>query len=153
MHARAITQLESRLYDGVVPSTVAAVPRSINPFTWSGIIETADAYRSVDVNVFSNVDPDRAVMFYKIPFDAAIRSALTTEPFRFFVYFARFPAWAEQPVFLPAMHATRVDLTDLRFGAPGLGSFHCVALVDAAGRVRNSTFTYGSGVSLGNAEE
>lgn len=152
MHARAATQLESRLYDGASPLAVAAMPRSLNPFAWSGIVETADAYLSLDVDMFSNVDPSHAIVLYKIPFNAAIRGALATEPFRFFVYFARFPAWAEQPVLLPTLHATRVDLTDLRFGAPGIGGFHCVALVDEAGRVHNSTFTYGTGATLGNAE-
>ena len=43
----------------------------------------------------------------------------------------------------------RFELTDLRFGSPGAGAFHCVAVVDVAGRVRDSWFTYGSGRELG----
>jgi hypothetical protein len=149
MHARAVTQLGSQMYGGALPLAVAALPTAFNPLAWSGIVETADSYRGLDVNVLRNIDPDPAQVSYKTPFDAAMQRALTTEPFRYFMYFARFPIWAEQPVLLPAIHATRVDLTDLRFGAPGVGSFHCIALVDARGIVRESVFTFRSGAGLG----
>lgn len=152
MHARAITQMASRLYGDAVPVAIGALPTSWNPFRWNGIVELTDRYRGFEVNVFSNLDPDGGTTIYKIPFDEAIRRAMTTEPFRFFSYFARFPAWAEQPVLLPAIHATRVELTDLRFGAPGVGGFHCIALVDAAGVVRISRYTLGSGANIGTGE-
>jgi len=32
----------------------------------------------------------------------------------------------------------RIELTDLRFGSPGRGSFHCIAIEDATGRVLES---------------
>jgi inner membrane protein len=150
LHARALEQLGSRMYAGATPLAVAALPTAFNPLAWNGIVEMTDSFRSVDVNVFRNIEAEEGVqVLYKTPFDAAIQRAMSTEPFRYFSYFARFPVWSEQPVLLPAMHATRVELTDLRFGAPGVGGFHCVALVDRQGMVRESVFTFGSGAGLG----
>jgi hypothetical protein len=72
-----------------------------------------------------------------------------TPPFRYFQYFARFPMWSAEPVTLPNGSATRIDLTDLRFGAPDAGAFHCIGLVNIDNRVLLSVFTFGSGINLG----
>ena len=42
-----------------------------------------------------------------------------------------------------------MDLVDLRFGAPGSGSLHCIALEDASNHTVGWWFTYGSGAQLG----
>jgi len=84
--------------------------------------------------------------------DPAITAANATPAFRYFQYFARFPVWTEQPAWIGSQRATRIDLTDLQFGAPNSGSFHCVALVDDAARVLESAFTFGSGRDLGWGE-
>ena len=64
-------------------------------------------------------------------------------------YFSRFPVWSVAPLVARQQRGHRVELTDLRFGSPGAGAFHCVAVIDAAGNVWNSWFTYGSGRELG----
>jgi inner membrane protein len=149
LHGRAVEQLSARMYGGEVPVSAAALPGPINPLRWTGIVETPDTFRRLDVNVNAPLETESASVMYKPATDRPIQMALSTEPFRYLRYFARFPAWSEQPVSLARGHGTRVDLTDLRFGAPGVGSFHSIALIDSTGRVLDSTFTFGSGAEIG----
>ena len=145
LHARAVGQLNSFVYDDAVPLRTAALPSRSNPFEWRGIVETADSFRAVPVSSFRNLDPDAATEFRKLPQDAAIEAANRTRPFHYFEYFARFPVWSEEPAWTGKQRVTRVDLTDLQFGRPGAGSFHCIATVDSQGRVLDSYFTFGFG--------
>ena len=143
LHERAIEKLESRLYDGEPPVSVAALPMTFSPFRWNGIVETAGAYRAMPVDAGGALEMENAATFYKPPLTHALRNVGREEAFRFFLYFARFPVWSQEPVVWKNMEARRFELADLRFGAPGIGSFHCVAIVDRAGRVVESWFTYG----------
>ncbi len=143
LHGQALAQMSARLYGGAAPVAVFAMPTAFNPFSWGGIVETPNAFRTLDVNVLRNVNPDRADVTDKPNVDQAISAALKTEPFRYFRYFARFPAWSEEPVTLNQGTGTRVDLTDLRFGKPGRGGFHSIAVVDEHGRILSSEFTFG----------
>jgi len=145
LHQRAVTELNSRVYDEAVPRKAAALPTMFNPFLWTGIVETDDSFVEIGVRALHELDPDEAKIMHKQPFTPAIEAARNTEAFRYFQYFARFPVWTEEPVILPNEPAARVELTDLRFGSLGAGSFHCVALVDRAGRVMESMFAFGSG--------
>ena len=56
-----------------------------------------------------------------------------------------------QPVALRGGSGKRIELTDLRFGKPGAGNFHCVAVEDSSGKILASWFTYGSGRISGGA--
>jgi inner membrane protein len=147
LHERAIEKLESRLYDDLPPVSVAALPMTLNPFRWNGIVETAGAYRAFPVDTWNPLDTENAALFYKPPLTKALENAEREEPFRFFLYFARFPVWSQQPVVWNEAEARRIELADLRFGSPGSGNFHCIAIEDAAGRVLASWFTYGDGRS------
>jgi inner membrane protein len=149
MHARAVAQLSSRLYDGAVPATVAALPSAVNPFHWTGIVETPNSFRSIDIDYLHNTEPQAGPVFYKRPFDPVSDAVRNTPPFHYLQYFSRFPIWSAEQVTLPSGSATRIDLTDLRFGAPGVGSFHCVGLVNTDGNVLLSVFTFGSGSNVG----
>jgi inner membrane protein len=144
LHERAIENLESRLYDGEPPVSVAALPLALNPFRWNGIVETSGDYRAMPVDAGGALEMEHAVIFYKPPLTDALRNVEREATFRFFLYFARFPVWSEQPVDWKEMEARRFEVADLRFGAPGVGSFHCVAIVDKAGRVVESWFMYGN---------
>jgi hypothetical protein len=75
--------------------------------------------------------------------------ARRTRPFAYFLYFARFPIWSVQPVDLKDSAGKRIELTDLRFGQPGRGDFHCVAVENPTGKIVGSWFTFGSGADLG----
>jgi inner membrane protein len=157
LHQRAIAQLEARLYNDAPPLQTAAFPEPFTPFQWTGVVETAGTYRLNTVNPLGGIDPRAAEIFYKPSPRQSIKNAKRTEPFRFFLYFARFPVWSEAPTAIDGTEGTRVDLTDLRFGRPWAGSFHCIAVENslelffdpvAASRITfvRSWFTYGSGV-------
>lgn len=145
LHQRVIAQLDARLYENAAALRTAALPQPFTPFAWTGIVETPSAYRSVDVNTVSGFDLNTAETFYKPPLSATIRNAERTEPFRYFLYFARFPVWSESPVPIGGDQGTRLSLGDLRFGTPQTGSFHCIAIINTRNEVVRSWFTYGSG--------
>jgi inner membrane protein len=150
MHARAVAQLNSRLYDDVPPLQTAALPDSFNPLRWTGVVETNADYRLVVVDPIGQLDVEDSTKFYKPSITATLERVKGTEAFRYFLYFARFPAWSVQPVVMDdGTQGKRVELTDLRFGVPGRGSFHCVALENSRDQVVQSLFTYGSGANLG----
>lgn len=149
MQGRVLAQLSSRLYDGAVASSVAALPSAISPFHWTGIVETENSFRTVDLDSLRNGEPQWGPVLYKRPFDLATEAVRNTPPFRYFQYFARFPMWSAEPVTLPNGVAARIDFTDLRFGAPGSGNFHSVGLVDSTEKVLLSVFTFGSGANIG----
>ena len=150
LHARAIAQLNSRLYDNAPPLQAAALPEPFTPFEWTGIVETSGDYRDAELDALGQPDFEHGRTWYKIPLTQSLENAKATEPFRYFLYFARFPVWSVTPVIMPdGKQAKRIELTDLRFGIPGAGSFHCIAFEDSEGQVMDSLFTFGSGRNLG----
>ena len=145
LHERALTLLDSVLYEGTAPVRVAAVPQAFSPFSWTGLVETSQLYSVHEINLLGQFDPTSGHTLYKpelSPQDtAAAAAARTTESFRVFLEFAQYPYWR----FTPADHpqdAIRVECMDLRFGAPPHPRFVASAVVDRAGRVLESTFTF-----------
>lgn len=150
LHARAVAQLNSRLYDDAPPLETAALPNPFSPFQWTGVVETAGDYRVIGVDPLGQPDFENARTWYKLAMTPSLANAKTVEPFRFFVYFARFPIWSVNPTLTNnGLAATRVELTDLRFGVPGAGAFHCIALENARNQVLQTWFRYGSGRDVG----
>ncbi len=149
LHARAVAQLEAHLFENAPPVNVSALPEAFNPFAWHGVVETDNTYHSLTVNTLGEVDLTSAQVFFKPPQEVTLEAAKRTEPFRYFLYFARFPIWSESRVALDVGHGSRVELTDLRFGQPQRGSFHCIALENANAQVLETWFTFGSGNNLG----
>jgi inner membrane protein len=138
MHQRAVAQLESRIYDEVLESPAKrmdAFPNSANPLIWSGIVEGEHAYRLYDVPSYGEFDPGGGDLVYK-PWSKPIRVAASSAPFRYALYFARFPLWNEQPA-AGLNGGVDVTLTDIRFGRPGESFFTISATVDATGQVQN----------------
>ncbi|MBV8819014.1 MAG: metal-dependent hydrolase [Acidobacteriaceae bacterium] len=152
LHLRAVAQLESRLYDDAPALQTAALPDPFNPLRWTGVVETARDYQILRIDTRTQLDVEDVQRYFKVPATAALTNTNTIEAFRYFLYFARFPLWSESPVVVNEHPGTRVDLTDLRFGRPGAGSFHAVALENSAYQVLGSWFTYGSGANLGWGE-
>jgi inner membrane protein len=142
LHARALAQLDSRIYDGQAPLLTAALPQPTNPLMWRGVVETSDSYRVYEINALGEFDPRAAEIFFKARETPDIVSAKHTEAFRFFLYFARFPAWSEAPSNSGEGEAKLVRLTDLRFGLPDSGGFHCTAIIDQQSQVLRSWFRY-----------
>jgi inner membrane protein len=152
LHQRAIAQLDSRLYAEAQPLQVAALPTPINPFLWRGIVATDTTFLQFSVNTLGQLNTESARSFFRIPPSESIANAGRTPEFSYFLYFARFPVWSVQPVELRGGPGKRIELTDLRFGAPGQGDFHCIAVESPAGKVLRSWFTYGSGAEIGWGE-
>lgn len=149
VHKRVVAQLQSRLFEGVPPLQAAALPNAYNPLRWTTVVETPDAFRTVQTDALDQPNFDEARTFYKPQESGMLQSARAREPFRYFLYFARFPVWSLQPVIGDHTKGTRIDLTDLRFGRPDSGSFHCVGYADAKGALVEAQFTYGAGANLG----
>lgn len=152
LHAKAIGQLQTRLYNGAPPIQAAALPGPFAPWRWTGIVETVRDYRAMDVDTSAQLQPQHADIFYKPPVTPSLERAEATKPFRFFLYFARFPVWSQESMALGTGVGSRLDLTDLRFGVPGGGSFHCIALEDEHDRILGAWFTFGAGTNLGRGE-
>ena len=144
MHSRAIAQLNSRLYgDGTEGPSLrtASLPKAATPLSWYGIVETERAFRLYDVPALSNFDPASTRPLYKSPWNDRFEAVSRTSRGKYFLYFARFPYWKEEPA------ATReklhlITVTDLRFGAPGESFLELRALVDEQNHVR--------GIALGS---
>jgi inner membrane protein len=149
LHQRAVTQLESRLYAGSAPLEVAALPTPVNPFRWRGIVSTKTAFLQYDLNTLAQLNTESADSYFRIPTTESTANARKTAEFSYFLYFARFPVWSVQPVALSDGAGKRIELTDLRFGEPGRGAFHCIADENPDGKVIASWFTYGNGADLG----
>jgi inner membrane protein len=149
LHDRAVTQMQSRLYAAAPPLEVAALPTPINPFLWRGIVATKATFLRFSVNVLGQLNTESAKTFFRIPSSEDTARARHITAFSYFLYFARFPVWSIQPVPLNDGTGKRIELTDLRFGEPGEGNFHCVALENPEGKILGFWFTYGDGADLG----
>jgi hypothetical protein len=121
----------------------------MNPFRWRGVVVTPASLLEFNVNTLGQLDTDNAQSFFRIPTSLSTANARRTPQFSYFTYFSRFPVWSVQPVALSDGTGKRIELTDLRFGEPGKGDFHCIAVEDPSGRILASWFTYGSGADLG----
>jgi inner membrane protein len=149
LHRRALAQLDSRLYADALPVEVAALPTPINPFLWRGIVVTETMLSQFGVSTLSQLNTDSAKSFFRVPPSESVANASRTPEFSYFLYFTRFPVWSIQPVALRDGTGKRLELTDLRFGSPGQGDFHCIAVESPAGKVLRSWFTFGSGTEIG----
>jgi hypothetical protein len=116
---------------------------------WTAIVETAGTYRLWTVDPLGQLNLENAATFYKPSVSPTLQAVQSIDPFRYFLYFSRFPVWSIVPVIGDKVRGTRLDLTDLRFGTPGSGSFHCVAYENELNQVIERRFTYGSGADLG----
>ncbi len=142
LHNRAIAELQARVYDELSPLRTAALPDPFTPFRWTGIVETETSWLKVPIEASGNPDLHAVESFYKIPVTPALIAAKQTEPFRFLSYFARFPVWSVVPLPLQTGVGWQVQLTDLRFGTPGSGSFASVALETEKAQVLQSDFSW-----------
>jgi inner membrane protein len=149
LHARAIAQMDARLFDNAPPLNAAAMPQAFTPFRWYGIVETNASYHELPVDTLGEIDLASAQVFFKPPEEPTLQAAKRTEAFRYFLYFSRFPVWSESRVTLDSGPGERVELSDLRFGQPQRGSFHCIAVENVNYEVLESWFTFGSGLNLG----
>lgn len=101
LHARAIGELQSRLYQDAEPVRVAAIPGAINPLVWRGVVETQSFYALPEINLAAPFDPTRARILHKPEatdeMAASVATAKRTKTFEVFLRFAEFPLWSVAP--------------------------------------------------------
>ena len=138
-HARAVEVMSARLYQGAPPNRVIALPNSLNPFTWKGVIEGANFAIILPVNLRADYDPAAGRLYRAATPVPGMQAALRTHPFEVFSRWSQAPFWRVTPV----GNDLRLDLIDLRFGTPDNPGFAGVsALVDRMGNVLSSGFGF-----------
>lgn len=143
LNARAVAALGSRIYQGVPPSRVAAIPSAANPLRWRGLVETADFYAVADLDLATGFDFSRAAILHKPNPSPALEAARRCSTFQEFLRFSQYPLWRVLPA--PDLENGRlVEAFDLRFGTPQTPAFVASAVVDANLRVVRTSFHWGS---------
>jgi inner membrane protein len=142
LHERAVTLMNSRLYDGVPPLAVGAFPYSPSPFHWAGVIITESTLLRAEVPVIlAPYDPFAAKPFYKPEESPALNAARTSTTATLFLSFARFPrARIER-----TDRGFHVEITDMRFeiGAPPGRSMSALIDVDENAHVIHEELKFG----------
>ena len=135
LHERAVAVLDSHMYQGEIAVRVAALPDLASPFRWTGLVEGEGFIEELpEVNLLEDFNPTAGVVYYKPPPGPEVARARETALFRAFLDFAQWPVWRVAPLTGPEGGVT-VELTDLRFGAPGHSRFGVTARLDGSGRV------------------
>ena len=140
-HRRALNMLDSISYRQSVPQRLGAFPTFANPFAWTGVVETAQAFYVLPVNVISSgLVPQDARLFHKAQTSPALKTALATRTARVFMDFARFP-WAEV---IPTETGYTVFVRDLRFQSAKTrrGGFAIRIQMDKDFHVRSQEFDF-----------
>jgi inner membrane protein len=147
LHARAVGELQSRIYGDSPPLRVAALPNAVNPLEWRGLVETSETYAVTAVNLTQPFDPMRAQIFHKPDPDPASQSAIDaakrSPAFQQFLRFSQFPFWRVLPADEPE-NAKLVEVMDMRFGSPTAPGFMVSAVVDSRLRVVRTAFQFGA---------
>jgi inner membrane protein len=118
-HRRALNILDSQTYSGEVPQRFSALPVAVNPFTWTGVVETETSFQVVGVDALDANDiPERMGTFEKPQPSPALAAAMQTRGGKIFLDFARFP-WAQVE---ESEQGYLVSLRDLRFYHPSAQS-------------------------------
>ena len=141
LHARALATLEARLYAGRPPRMAAALPHFANPLRWRGLIETADSWRVIPLDLLGDFDPTAGRVLYKQTAPTPALEKARDEPaFQSLERFSRTLYWRESPAADPG-GGVEVAAVDLRFSLPEEGGFTARALV-VGGRVIESGFRF-----------
>ena len=115
-HRRAVAALQARTYNGADPLRVSAYPTWVNPFQWSGVVETPALFALAPVDTLrSEVDPEARMEIRYKPEETPITLAAKNS------YAGRnFLDWAEYPITeterLEGEDAYIVHFQDLRYG-------------------------------------
>jgi inner membrane protein len=136
-HARAIDVMSAGLYKGETRQRVTALPGAFNPLAWRGVVEGPGFVVIVPVNLAAEFDARAGRLYPIAPPIPAMDATLRTRPFQVFSRWSEMPFWKVTPV----EEGLRLDLIDLRFGAPDRSGFASVsAIVDRTGKVLRAGF-------------
>ena len=110
-HARALAVLDAHVYKGLEPRQVGVLADFGNPFRWNGVVETAETWEVVKVNLLEEFDPRRSRTYYPPESSLPLEAAHQSRTGKIFLNFARFPySYVE-----PTERGYEVVLRDLRF--------------------------------------
>lgn len=116
-HRRAINALQARTYENADPIRVGAYPNVVNPFRWSGVVETQSFFALANVDSLRpEVDPAGNLEIRYKPEETPVTLA-AKRSFLGQVYldWAKFPITETEPL---ATGGYVVRFEDLRFQAP-----------------------------------
>ncbi|HXZ80609.1 MAG TPA: metal-dependent hydrolase [Terriglobales bacterium] len=118
-HRRAVTALQSGVYDGAEAKRVGAFPYPLNPFQWYAVVETENRFDRMLVNSLSGqVDPEeRAQVRYKLEETPVTLAAKQSYLGRVYLDWSRFPVEEVQKR-EPPQPGYIVRFQDLRFRYP-----------------------------------
>jgi inner membrane protein len=140
-HRRVLGLLDSHTYLQENPQRVGAFPTPVNPFAWTGVVETASVYHVLPANALEDdVDATRTRVFRKAESTPPLEAALKTRTAAIFLDFARFP-WDSVA---ETEDGYDVTLRDLRFlsSATARRGFVVDVRLDKQLRVRSESFSF-----------
>ena len=93
LHASALTQFDAHSYRGESTRRVAALPDSLSPIIWHGVVETASQICTADLPVAGtgHFDSESATCVHKPEESVALNAAQKTQSAQEFLQAARFP--------------------------------------------------------------
>lgn len=134
-HQRALAVMGSHLYGSLTPPKISAMPDTINPLRWRGIVETDEFVLTISVVLNEDYDPSFGHVDYPTQRSAMIDAARTTDVFRVVERFDQLPFWRVSPL----GDFIQVQLIDMRFGTPRQPGFVvATAVVNPDGRIRDA---------------
>jgi len=139
-HRRALSILDSHTYADENPERFSALPAPVNPFSWTGIVETASAFHVSHMNVLdTNSAPEELGSFDKPQSSPPLQAAMNSKGGKVFLNFARFP-WAQV---VESDQGYLVTINDLRFYRPGpRPGFTLEVELDPGLRIRSESFRF-----------
>jgi inner membrane protein len=116
-HRRAVAALEARQYENANPVRVMAGPYWVNPFRWSGLVETQDFFATASVTTWDvEVDPNDQMQIWRKPEQTPVTIAAKKSYLgRVYLDWARYPLTETEPL---ADGGYVVKFKDLRFDYP-----------------------------------
>ena len=140
-HRRALNMLNSMTYRQDSPQRAGAFPGFTNPFDWTGVVETPQAFYVLPVDVLSEgLEAQDARIFHKSAPSPALEAAMATRTARVFMDFARYP-W---PQVVSNENGITVTIRDLRFQSAKMqrGGFAMRIQLDQEMHVRSQEFSF-----------
>ncbi|HEX8894597.1 MAG TPA: metal-dependent hydrolase [Terriglobales bacterium] len=118
-HRRALNAMSALLYQGAVPTKMAAYPYGITPFRWHGVVETESFFQTVPVNsLVPAVDEQSEAQTYYKPEETPVTRAAKASYFgSIFLDWAVFPITQTEQL-AGDFKGYLVRFQDLRFEYP-----------------------------------
>ena len=141
LHGRAVETMSAYLYDNRTPRRILAMPDTLNPFLWRGLVDLADSWQVHNINLLKPYDPAAGRTFYIAPQSPEIAAVRRSRAFQAIERFSQTLHWRQLPTAEPEGGA-EVVATDVRFANPGELRFAARAIVDRSGQVLESGFQF-----------